>query len=124
MKVVFFHWRLLTNVGKKFLSKQMLINSMELANVGLGMAEGVSSENGQRHSLEQKIALALIVKSPGQSANQIKNNWIDDFQLATDISTATGWKMKRRHNIAIFLASAVSATDPETCAARIRFVDS
>ena len=41
--------------------------------------------------------------------------------MAPDVSTATGWKMKRRINsayLAIFLTSAASATDPaasKTC---------
>ena len=46
--------------------------------------------------------------------------------MAPDVSTATGWKMKRRPNsayLAIFLTSAASATDPAASAARIRFED-
>ena len=53
--------------------------------------------------------------------------------MAPDISTATGWKMKRRSNsayLAIFLTPAASATDPAASAtdpaasaARIRFED-
>ena len=46
--------------------------------------------------------------------------------MVPDVSTATGWKMKRRPNsayLAIFLTSAASATDPAARAARIRFED-
>ena len=46
--------------------------------------------------------------------------------MAPDVSTATGWKMKRRPSSAyfsIFLTSAASATDPAASAARIRFED-
>ena len=62
-----------------------------------------------------------------------KKNWIVDFPMAPHVSTATGWKMKRRPNsayLAIFLTSAASATDPAASAtdpaasaARIRFED-
>ena len=41
--------------------------------------------------------------------------------MAPDVSTATGWKIKRQPNIvnsAIFMTLAVSATDP---AGRVRF---
>ena len=47
-----------------------------------------------------------------------------DVEMAPDVSTATGWKMKRRPNsayLAIFLTSA--ASDPAASAARIRFKD-
>ena len=43
--------------------------------------------------------------------------------MASDVSTATGWKMKRRSNIAylaLFLTSAASAKDP---AAHVIFED-
>ena len=46
--------------------------------------------------------------------------------MAPDVSTATGWKMKRRPYsayLAIFLTSAASATDPAASAASIRFED-
>ena len=49
----------------------MLINLIELATVRLGNAEGVPSENSQRHSLELDIALTLILKSISQSVSQI-----------------------------------------------------
>ena len=68
----------------------------------------------------------LILKSHGKSANQILENWIVDLPMAPDVSTATGWKMKRRPNsayLAIFLTSAASVTDPAASAARIRFED-
>ena len=97
-----------------------------LITVRLQNAEGVPHENIQRHSLEQEITLTLILKSPGKSATQIFKNWIIDFPMAPDVSTATGWKMKRRPNsayFAIFLTSAASATDPAASAARIRFED-
>ena len=42
-----------------------------LITVRLRNAEGVPSENSQIHSLEQEIALAMILKSQGQSATQI-----------------------------------------------------
>ena len=83
-------------------------------------------ENSQRHSLEQEIAPALILKSHGKSANQVLENWIVDLPMAPNVSTATGWKMKRRPNsayFAIFLTSAASATDPAASAERIRFED-
>ena len=44
--------------------------------------------------------------------------------LAPDVSKAIGWRMKRLPNIAnlaIFLTSAVSATDPAASAARVSF---
>ena len=85
-----------------------------------------SPENSQRHSLEQEITLALILKSHGKSATQIFKNRIVNFHMALDVSTATGWKMKRRSNsayLAIFLTSAASPTDPAASAARIRFED-
>ena len=46
--------------------------------------------------------------------------------MAPDVSTATGWKKKRRPNsayLAIILTSASSASDPAANAARIRFED-
>ena len=39
--------------------------------VRLQNADGVPPENSQRHSLEQEIALALILKSHCKSATQI-----------------------------------------------------
>ena len=50
---------------------QMSINSMKLATVRLKNAEGVASENSQRHSLVHEIALALILRSYGQWATEI-----------------------------------------------------
>ena len=60
-------------------------------------------------------------------------NWIVDFPMAPDVSTATDWKMKRRSDIAylaLFLTSAASAMDPAASAmdpaasaARVRFED-
>ena len=97
-----------------------------LITVRLQNAEGVQPENSQRHSLEQEITLALILKSHGKSEAQIIKNWIVDFPMAPDVSTETGWKMKRRSNstyMAIFLTSSASATDPAASAARIRFED-
>ena len=97
-----------------------------LITVRLQNAEGVPPENSQRHSLEQEIALTLILKSHGKSATQIKKKWIVDFPMTPDVSTASGWKMKSRPNssyLAIFLTSAASATDPAASAARIRFED-
>ena len=41
-------------------------------------------------------------------------NWMVDFPMEPGVSTATGWKMKRRPKsayLAIFLTSAASATD-------------
>ena len=45
-----------------------ILLSIELATVRLRNAEGVPSENNQRQSLEQEIALSLIMRSLGQSA--------------------------------------------------------
>ena len=53
-------------------------------------------------------------------------NWIVEFPMASDVSTATGWKMKRRPNsayLAIFLTSAASATDPTASVRRCKRVD-
>ena len=64
-----------------------------LITVRLQNAEGVPPENSQRHSLEQEITLALILKSHSKSAAQIfkkldrrfphgagrlDNNWLED----------------------------------------------
>ena len=64
-----------------------------LITVRLQNAEGVPPENIQRHSLEQEITLALILKSHGKSATQIfkkldrrfphgagrlDSNWLED----------------------------------------------
>ena len=90
--------------------------------VRLQNAEDVPPENSQRHSLEQEITLALILKSHGKSAAQILIKLDRDFPMAPDVSTATGWKMKRRPNsayLAIFLTSVASATDPAASATRI-----
>ena len=97
-----------------------------LITVRLQNAVGVPPENTQRHYLEQAITLALILISHSKSADKILKKWIVDFAMAPDVSTATGWKMKRRPNsayLAIFLTSAASATDPAASAARIRFED-
>ena len=79
-----------------------------------------------KDTLEQEIALAFIVKSHGQSATQMLKEWIVDFPMALDVSTATGWKMKCRPNsayMATFLTSAASSTDPTASAASFRFED-
>ena len=97
-----------------------------LMTVRLRNTEGVPPENSQGHSLEQAITLALILKSHSKSAAKILKNWIVDFPMAPDVSTATDWKIRRRPNsayLAIFLTSAASATDPAASAARIRFED-
>ena len=64
-----------------------------LITVRLQNAEGVPPENSQRHSLEQEITLALILKSHSKSAAQIfkkldrrfphgagrlDSNWLED----------------------------------------------
>ena len=64
-----------------------------LITVRLQNAEGVPPENSQRHSLEQEITLALILKSHSKSADQIlkkldrrfllgagrlDSNWLED----------------------------------------------
>ena len=97
-----------------------------LITVRLQNAEGVPPENSQRHSLEQEITLALILKSHGKSAAQIfkkldrrfpqgagrlDSNWLEDEASA------------QLAYLAIFLTSAASATDPAASAARIRFED-
>ena len=87
-------------------------------------AEGVPSENSQRHSLEQYMALALILKSNDDP--DLRKNLIVDFPLAPDVSTSTCRKVKRRTNTAyfvIFLTSDASATDSAASAARTRFED-
>ena len=97
-----------------------------LITVRLQNAEGVPPENSQRHSLEQEITLALILKSHSKSAAQIFKKLDRRFPHGAGRLTTTGWKMKRRPNsayLAIFLTSAASATDPATSAARIRFED-
>ena len=48
-----------------------MIDSIELATVRLGNAEGVSYENCQRHPLVQEIALALTLIYLGKLATQI-----------------------------------------------------
>ena len=75
-----------------------------LITVRLQNAEGVPHENIQRHSLEQEITLALILKSHDKSATQIIK-WIVDFPMALGVSTATCWKMKRWPNIAYYVMS-------------------
>ena len=78
------------------------------------------------HYLKQELAIALILKSHDQSATQILKKLDRRFPMASDVSTATGWRMKRRPNIAyfvIFLTSAASTTDPAASAARVRFED-
>ena len=76
--------------------------------------------------MEQEIALALILQSHVSRRPKSLKNWIVDYPIAPEVTTATDWKMKRRPNsayLAIFLTSAASATDAAASAARIRFED-
>ena len=91
-----------------------------LITVRLQNAEDVPPENSQRHSLEQEITLALILKSHGKSAAQIFKKLDRRFPHGAGRLDSNWLEDEASAYLAIFLTSAVSATDP---AARIRFED-
>ena len=91
-----------------------------LITVRLKNAEGVRPENSQRHSLEQEITLALILKSHSKSAAQIINKLDRRFPHGTGRLDSNWLEDEASAYLAIFLTSAASATDP---AARCKRVD-
>ena len=100
----------------------MLINNY-LITVRLQNAEGVPPENSQRHSLEQEITLALILKSHSKSAAQIFKKLDRRFPHGAGRLDSNWLEDEASAYLAIFLTSAASATDPAASAARIRFDD-
>ena len=100
------------------------------------LAEGCRPESEKVQALPTRSTTQLRIQSPVSSDTPPlgTHNMIIDIVgtykhvtfMAPGVSTATGWRMKRRPNsayLAIFLTSATSATDPAASAARIRFVD-
>ena len=77
--------------------------------------------NSQRHSLEQEIVLALILKSHGQLATQMLK--ILDRRFPHGAGRLDSYWLEDEAYLAIFLTSAASATDQAAIAARIRYED-
>ena len=107
-----------------------------LITVRLQNAEGVPPENSQRHSLEQEITLALILKSHSKSAAKIikkldrrfphgagrlDSNWLEDEASAqlgvlimnahvSNIARTCYFELRRLAYIRRFLTSTATAT--------------